>query len=103
MASLEYFAVIKWVPADSDEELKVACACGFRVPEPICVLPSRKATVPVGVPLPVCGLTVAVNVTGCPKVAGLPEDVSAVEVARRTLSFTAVEVLAANPAEGEGK
>jgi hypothetical protein len=103
VASPEYFAVIKWVPAARDEELNIACALAFSVPVPIWVVPSRNAAVPVGVPLPVFGLSVAVNVTGCPKVVGFAEDVSAVEVARRTLSFTAVEVLAANPAEGEGR
>lgn len=103
MASPEYFAVIAWVPAARDEELNVACACALSAPLPIWVIPSRNATVPVGVGLPVFGLTVAVNVIGCPKVAGFEEDVSAVEVTRRTLSFTAVEELAANPAEGEGR
>jgi hypothetical protein len=38
------------------------------VPIPICDDPSRKAIEPVGVPLPDCGATPAVNVTLCPLV-----------------------------------
>ena len=82
--------------------LNVACALGLSGPVPICVVPSKNATVPVGVPLPVFGLTVAVNVADVPKVAGFAEDASAVDVAVSTVSLNAVEVLAANPAEGEG-
>lgn len=81
LASPEYFAVTEWVPTASDEVVNAACLFAFIVPVPIWVVPSRNATVPVGVPLPVFGLTVAVKVTGCPKVAALPEDASAVEVA----------------------
>jgi hypothetical protein len=103
LVSPEYFAVIECIPADSDEVLNVACAFGLSVPVPICVVPSENATAPVAVPLPVCGLTVAVNVTDCPNVAGFAEDTTAVDVAVRTVSLSAAEVLAANPAEGEGK
>ncbi len=103
LVSPEYFAVIECVPADSDEVLNVACAFAPSAPVPICVLPSKNGTVPVGVPLPLCGLTVAVNVTGCPKVTGFAEDASAVKVGIRTVSLSAADVLAANPAEGEGR
>jgi len=40
-----------------------------------------KVTVPVGVPVPgATAVTVAVNVTDCPKTDGFAEDVSAVDV-----------------------
>ncbi len=103
LVSPEYFAVIECVPADSDEVLNVPCAFAPSAPVPICVLPSKNATVAVGVPLPVFGLTVVVNVTGCPKVTGFAEDASTVKVGMRTVSLSAAEVLAANPAEGEGR
>ena len=48
-----------------------------KVPEPICVVLSRKFTVPVGVP-PLL-VTVAVKVTGLPYVDGLREDVMIVD------------------------
>ncbi len=47
----------------------------------ICEVPSRKVTVPVGVAAP---LTVAVNVTACPTVDGLADEVSVVAVRVRT-------------------
>ena len=80
LASPEYFAVIEWVPSDSDEVLNVACAFAPSAPVPICVLPSRKATLPVGVALAALE-TVAVNVTCCPTIAVAAEDTTAVEVA----------------------
>ena len=48
-----------------------------RLPEPICVAPSRKFTVPVGVP-PLL-VTVAVKVTRLPYGDGLREDVMLVD------------------------
>lgn len=80
LVSPEYFAVIEWIPTDSDEVMNAACPFTFSVPVPICMLPSKNCTVPVGVPV-VELETVAVNVTDCPKVAGLAEDMSAVELA----------------------
>ncbi len=64
--------MIEWAPAASDESLKVAVPL---VRETVLrdVVPSMKVTLPVGVPLPEVGATVAVNVTGCPKTAGLVE------------------------------
>jgi hypothetical protein len=48
---------------------------------PIVVVPSRKLTVPVGVPAPgLTTATVAVNVTDCPKTDELMDDVRLVVV-----------------------
>ena len=47
------------------------------VPKVVFVVVSRKVTLPVGVPVPgETAATVAVNVTVCPGLAGLGEDVS---------------------------
>src|SRR5262249_19235516 len=51
-------------------------------------------TVPVSVPAGV-GVTVAVNVTDCPTLAGLSEEVSAVVVVPLTVCVRAADVLAA--------
>ena len=65
-----------------------------RLPVPTIVVPFTKLTAPVGVPAPVVvDVTVAVNVTGCPKVMEVFDAVNAVEVAAFTVSDTAVEVL----------
>jgi hypothetical protein len=54
----------------------------LRVAVPSAVLPSRKVTVPVGVPDPgATALAVAVKVTACPTVEGLGEELTAVVVA----------------------
>src|SRR5208282_3739363 len=47
---------------------------------PRTVAPFWKVTVPVGMPLPDCGATVAVNVTDLPWIDGLTDEVSAVVV-----------------------
>jgi len=47
---------------------------------PICEPASENVTVPVGVPVPEAGLTVAVNVTGCPGADGFADDERAVVV-----------------------
>jgi hypothetical protein len=60
-----YAAVMECVPTVSIEIVKVAVLPAFSVPVPSVVLPSRKLTLPVGVPLP-AEVTVAVNVTGVP-------------------------------------
>lgn len=65
--SPEYDAVIECAPTASVEVLNVAIS-ELTVPLPICVAPSLKVIVPVGLPDPDFGATVAVNVTGCPVV-----------------------------------
>jgi hypothetical protein len=56
-------------------------AVAERVPLPITVAPSRKLTVPVGVPAPgATTATVAVKVADCPNTDGLTEDVRVVVV-----------------------
>ena len=63
------------------EELTPACQST--------VFPSVKSTMPVGAPRPlVVGVTVAVNVTVCPKTVGLAEDVKVVVVAEAWTSCT---------------
>ncbi len=49
--------------------------------DPIVDVPSMNVTVPVGMPEPADGVTVAVNVTACPHVEGFSDEVSVVEVA----------------------
>jgi hypothetical protein len=50
------------------------------VPLPIAEPPSKNVTVPVGVPDPDVGVTVAVNMTDCPITVGLAELATAVVV-----------------------
>jgi hypothetical protein len=50
------------------------------VAEPICALPSKKVTVPVGTP-PATARTVALKVTACPNVAGFAPELMLVAVA----------------------
>ena len=101
LVSPEYCAVIEWVPTASAEVVNVACPCAPNAPVPIWVMPSRNATLPVGVPLAELD-TVAVNVTCSPAYIVRAEEASAVEVGRKMRSFSTVEVLAANPPEGDG-
>ena len=52
--------------------VSVACPLPSKATLPIFVVPSRNATVPVGMPDPgAVAVTVAVNVTACPKTEGL--------------------------------
>jgi hypothetical protein len=74
--SPEYFAVIECDPAARVEVVSVALPA-LKVPVPIEFVPSRNETVPDGVPGEVL-LTVAVNVTDCPVVDGLADDVTEV-------------------------
>ena len=67
-----------WLPAASAEVLIVAPPPLSVTAGPSEVLPSVKVTVPVGVPPGPD--TVAVNVTGCPNVLEVGEEVSAVVV-----------------------
>ncbi len=61
----------------------------FTLPVPICVLPSKKVTVPSGTPVPgPTAATVAVKVTGSARPDGLPEVASVVVVALRMFSVS---------------
>ena len=71
-------AVSAWVPTPSDT-VRVAWPVALSGAEPSTVLPSRKVTVPVGVPAR--EVTVAVSVTICPKTAVAVDVLSVVVVA----------------------
>jgi hypothetical protein len=89
-----YLQVTECVPTVSVEVVKVATALLFNVPVPSMVVPSRKATVPVGVP-EVLDVIVVVNVTGAPLDAEAAELTNAVVVAADVMvSVAAAEVLA---------
>jgi len=82
LESPEYVAVTLCEPLEREEVVNAA------VPEvkgtvPSEFAPSRKLTVPVGLPLPDCGVTVAVNVTLCPLVSCVLDALSEVVVAAR--------------------
>jgi len=86
-----YTAVIEWLPRASDDVVKLAFPL-LSVPDPITVVPSLKVTVPVGVPV-VEDETIAVNVTGWPKVDGFCDDVTVVVVlALFTVCFRIADV-----------
>ena len=76
-----YCAVMLWPPADNAVVAKVACPEPFNIPDPKVIAPSLNVTVPVGMPDPADGVTVAVNVTVWPQIEGFSEEVSVVEVA----------------------
>ena len=74
-----YCAVMLWLPVASELVAYVATPEPLRVPEPSLVAPSRKVTVPVGVPLlPEAPATVAVKVTLVPVVMVVAEAFSVV-------------------------
>jgi hypothetical protein len=75
-----YAATIVCEPVDRVEIERVAVP-EVRVAEPSALAPSLNVTVPVGVPLPDCGATVAVNFTVCPVVSCVLDAVSEVSVA----------------------
>ena len=77
--------------------LNVATPEPFSIPTPIWFGPSLKITLPVGVPEPGdTAPTVAENVTVCPKLDGLSEELTDVEVlAWFTVCETPVDVLLA--------
>ena len=78
LVSPEYLAVIEWAPAVREEVLNVAWPFKPTVALPICVVPSRKVTLPVA---PLAALdTVAVNVTCCPTTTVTAEDIRRVDV-----------------------
>jgi len=79
LESPEYDAVMLCEPAASVEVENVAAPL-FTVAVPSEVVPSLNVTVPVGLPLPDCAVTVAVNCTLCPTVGVMFEAVSEVLV-----------------------
>ena len=82
------------VPPGNVDVLNVAWADAFSVPLPSVVVPSRKVTVPVGVPGPP-PVTVAVSVIVWPKVEGFNEEVRAVVLEKLlTVWVIAADVLA---------
>ena len=79
LASPEYAAVIVCVPAA--KLIVENCAePAAKAAEPICDCASRNETVPVGVPEPDCGATLAVNVMFVPEVTFSAEAYSEVVV-----------------------
>jgi hypothetical protein len=71
--------VITWVPTARLDVENVALP-EFKVAVPSVVDPSRKVTVPVGVPEPDVGVTVAAKVTTCPNADAFNDDDTAVVV-----------------------
>ena len=81
VASPEYAAVIEVVATGSVVRSREATPRSLSVPVPREVVPLKNSTVPVGVPATLAmGVTVAVNVTSCPKTGAAGENVSAVVV-----------------------
>lgn len=81
----EYSAVIVCVPTVSDEVLKVATPLPFKDTAVPRLLPlSLNCTVPDGVPA--LAVTVAVNVTDCPKSDGFTDELTVVVVAAVTVA-----------------
>jgi hypothetical protein len=66
--------VIEWVPTASVDAEYIAWPLLFSEPLPRVELPSMNVTVPVGVPIPPVGVTVAVKVTDWPRVDGFADD-----------------------------
>lgn len=58
---------------------------------PICVTPSKKVSVPVSVPA-AAEVAVAVNITLCPRVTGLSDDATVVDVAAVTPALTVCKI-----------
>jgi hypothetical protein len=69
----------------------------LRVAEPITAAPSRKFTVPVGVPAGATPVTVAVKVTGVPEVAGFVEEVMLVLLVPVPVIVKLVKLVAVPP------
>src|SRR5919108_4307876 len=79
------------VPTASVEVVNEAAPVESRVAEPRLDAPSRKLTVPVGVPA--VPLTVAVKMTACPKTVGFLEETRAVVTpAAFTIKVAALDV-----------
>jgi hypothetical protein len=79
--SPEYSAEIECAPTTRLDVTNAADPEGFNDALPICVEPSRNATVPAGTPDPDFGATVAVNVIASPDVAWVDDAESEVVVA----------------------
>jgi hypothetical protein len=95
LESPPYAAVIECAPTVRVDVVKVATSLPFRVPLPRVVVPSRKVSVPVGVP-EVLDVIVAVNVTRAPLDAEAAELTNTALVAANAMvSVTAAEVLLA--------
>ena len=78
-------------PTASAEVVNTAAPVESSVAVPMVDAPSRKVTVPVGVPE--VALTAAVKVTACPKRVGLlEEDTAVVKLAVFTVSMAALDV-----------
>lgn len=76
IASPLYMQEIEWLPWTSDDVVNVAIAWAFSIAaEPSWVAPSKKVTVPVGVPACV-DVTAPVNITDCPTVDGFKDEVT---------------------------
>jgi len=75
----EYSAVIECVPTVSPDVLKLAWPA-LSVPVPSVVVPSLKVMVPVGVAVPLVGVTVAVKVTDWPCFDGFALETTVVVV-----------------------
>jgi hypothetical protein len=87
-----YSAVVEWLPAERVVVAKLAVP-SLRAPIPNVVVPSLKVTVPAGMPEPpVPEVTVAVNVTDCPRIEGFDEESTTVAVTKRQ-SFGRIETL----------
>ena len=97
----EYLTVMECAPTVSVDVVKVATAPLFSVPLPSVVVPSKKVTVPVGVP-EALDVIVAVKVTEAPLETEAAEltntAVVALGAADVMVSFSAAEVLAAKVA-----
>src|SRR5205809_921127 len=77
-----------WLPTARAEVENIAVPVADRVTVASVMLPSRKLTVPVGVPAPGApALTVAVKVTAWPNTAALAEEITVVLVAGRFAKF----------------
>jgi hypothetical protein len=74
--------VIEWAPTLSVDVDTLAIPLLSDCGDPIAVVPSMKVTLPVGLPVPERGATIAANVTEVPGADGLELDVSEVVVAR---------------------
>jgi hypothetical protein len=83
--------VIECPPATRVDVESVAIPLLLSVPGPSDVLPSKKVTVPVGVPL--APVTVAVNVTACPATDGLIDELITVVVGFSMICVIAFDVL----------
>ena len=87
---------MEWEPRPSEEVVNVACP-PLNAPTPRVAVPSRKVTVPVGVPeAGATTVTVAVSVRGWPVIPGFGDAVTEVMVVPwLTVWLSAVDVLEA--------